>query len=359
MLASTLLPNRCVHCPPILTRLVLSVPPGDRGVERIERDGRIGVALDPLPQLPDFDGGCDLVARRQPADPPCAPIDAVTAGRGGAVQRHRAEAGHVAAAIAHLLERRQDGADVEERTVAAVSSVSTVWRAISSAASPASAATRIGSPNTMAPRPNGRLATGTVPIVGLDAAAGGDRNRDDRAPGELRELDDAWTGLTRHFGNVGGERHRPAVLQRGQHGLEGADPALAVEPAVVIARAADGSDAEPLRHGGIDLAIAVARDQDLDAVMSPHERHHEMLAVPHGDDHRKLRLDALVEIFGLDDEAAGLPHQPKIVRGEDAGRCANPAGVADALKHSHADVPFNAPNVRRRCPDRGAGACER
>src|SRR5450631_3709031 len=27
ILASTLLPNRCVHCPPILTRLVLSVPP--------------------------------------------------------------------------------------------------------------------------------------------------------------------------------------------------------------------------------------------------------------------------------------------------------------------------------------------
>src|ERR1700716_455353 len=26
-LASTLLPNRCVHCPPTLTRLVLSVPP--------------------------------------------------------------------------------------------------------------------------------------------------------------------------------------------------------------------------------------------------------------------------------------------------------------------------------------------
>src|SRR5882757_4710158 len=50
---------------------------GDRGVERIERDGGVAVALDPLPELPDLDRGCDLVARRQPADPARASVDAV------------------------------------------------------------------------------------------------------------------------------------------------------------------------------------------------------------------------------------------------------------------------------------------
>ena len=89
---------------------------GDGRVERIERHaGRIGVALDPLPHLPDLDRGGDLVARRQPADPARAAIDAVILAAGFAVERHRAEAGLIAAAVAHLLERRQYGADVEER----------------------------------------------------------------------------------------------------------------------------------------------------------------------------------------------------------------------------------------------------
>src|SRR4051794_4691919 len=40
-----------------------AIGPGrDRGVERIEGRGGIGVAGDALPQLPDFNRGCDLVA---------------------------------------------------------------------------------------------------------------------------------------------------------------------------------------------------------------------------------------------------------------------------------------------------------
>src|SRR6476659_7873528 len=49
----------------------------ERGVERIERERLVRIALDPLPQLPDLDGGGDLVARRQPADPSSPAVDAV------------------------------------------------------------------------------------------------------------------------------------------------------------------------------------------------------------------------------------------------------------------------------------------
>ena len=87
----------------------------ERCVERIEGDGGIGITLHPLPQLPDLDRGGDLVARRQPADPPGAAVDAIILRGGFAVERHCAEARVVTAAVAHLLVRRQDRADVEER----------------------------------------------------------------------------------------------------------------------------------------------------------------------------------------------------------------------------------------------------
>ena len=116
MLVSMLSPNRCVHWPPILTRVVLSVPVATVASNGLNATAAgSAVALDPLPQLPDLDRGGDLVARRQPADPAGAAIDAVILAAGFAVERHRAEAGLIAAAVAHLLERRQHGADVEER----------------------------------------------------------------------------------------------------------------------------------------------------------------------------------------------------------------------------------------------------
>src|SRR6185436_19947641 len=87
----------------------------DRGIERIKGSGRVHIALHPLPELPDLDGSRHLIARREPAYPAGAAIDGVVLARGRTFERYRAEACRVAARIAHLLERRQDGADIEER----------------------------------------------------------------------------------------------------------------------------------------------------------------------------------------------------------------------------------------------------
>src|SRR5271168_2686537 len=50
---------------------------GNRGIEWIEGSGRIAIAGHPLPELPDFDRGCDLVAGRYPTDPASPAVDAV------------------------------------------------------------------------------------------------------------------------------------------------------------------------------------------------------------------------------------------------------------------------------------------
>src|ERR1700722_18714340 len=73
-----------------------SIGPGwNGGSERIECNRRIRVAVHPLPHLPHLDGGCDLVARRKPADPARPAIDAVVAAAGLAIQRNCAETGRV------------------------------------------------------------------------------------------------------------------------------------------------------------------------------------------------------------------------------------------------------------------------
>src|SRR5215218_9801784 len=87
---------------------------GDRGVERIEGCGRVRIALHPLPELPDLDRSRYLITRRQPTHPAGAAIDRIVLARGRTFERYRAEACRIAARIAHLLERRQDGADIEE-----------------------------------------------------------------------------------------------------------------------------------------------------------------------------------------------------------------------------------------------------
>lgn len=86
------------------------------GVERIERDRIVRIARYALPELPDLDGGCDLVARGQPAHPAGATVDRVVRGIGRTGHAHWSQAGVVAAGVARLLPRRQDRADVEERT---------------------------------------------------------------------------------------------------------------------------------------------------------------------------------------------------------------------------------------------------
>src|SRR5215475_7135896 len=82
------------------------------GIERIERDRLVGIALHPLPELPDLHRGGDFVARRYSADPAGAAIDRVILRGRVAVDRHRAEAGLIAAPVAHLFVWRQDRADV-------------------------------------------------------------------------------------------------------------------------------------------------------------------------------------------------------------------------------------------------------
>ncbi len=92
------------------------------------------------------------------------------------------------------------------------------------------------------------------------------------------------------------------VLQRLQHLPERADAALAVKRAAMIAGTPDGADAEPLRGDGVELAVAVPRDQDLGAValLGLDERRHEMLAVPEREDRRHLRLDHVIDVGRLD-----------------------------------------------------------
>ena len=92
--------------------------------------------------------------------------------------------------------------------------------------------------------------------------------------------------------------------QRRQHLAERRHAALAVKLAAVIAGAANALDAEPLQRDGIDLAVAVARDQHLGAVLRlSHERHHEMLAVPHREDDRQVGLEPLIDVRRLEDRA--------------------------------------------------------
>src|SRR5262245_38287157 len=83
----------------------------DLGVERIEGDRLVGIALYPLPELPDLDRGGDLVARRESADPAGAAVNRVILRSGVAAHRHRAEVRLVGPPVAHLLIGCQDRAN--------------------------------------------------------------------------------------------------------------------------------------------------------------------------------------------------------------------------------------------------------
>ena len=157
---------------------------------------------------------------------------------------------------------------------------------------------------------------GAVPAAQPDIAAGGHRDRIDRAARSARQLHDAAPGDPGDFRNVGRQRDVIAAPQRFQHLLETGDAAFFEKIAAAGAGAADRLDAEPARRHRVDLAVAVARDQHLDQMLlALEERHHEVLAVPHCDDGRQFRAHAGVEIHRIDAEFAGLPHQPQIFRG--------------------------------------------
>ena len=153
----------------------------------------------------------------------------------------------------------------------------------------------------------------------------------------LRQLDHAQAGHPRHLGHVGGERDVVALLQRVQHLVEGGGAALALEFAVMRAGAADGLDAEPVGGARIDLAVAVARDQRLDAVLGVvalDERRQEMLAVPHGDDHRHFR--DVVDVGRLEGDAAvRVPDQTEIPGPDRADGFLEGGRARDPIKQPH------------------------
>src|SRR4029077_17447405 len=103
-----------------------------------------------------------------------------------------------------------------------------------------------------------------------------------------RKLDDAEPGDARDFRNVGGERHVPAFGDRIHHALEGADAALDVISAAATPQAAHRADAKPLGGDRVDLAVDMARDQNLERKSPAQEWQHEILAVPNRKDERLL-----------------------------------------------------------------------
>src|SRR5262245_9908705 len=164
----------------------------------------------------------------------------------------------------------------------------------------------------------GKIDGGAVPVVELQPPPGGNGNRIDRPAGRARELDDAEPGHARDLGNVGAERDIVALLECAQHFLERAHAALADESAAVLAGPPNGADAEPLHGKRIDLAVAVPRHQHLAAIVRAFdERREKMLAVPHGDDDRRLPVEALVDAFRLDHEPGGVPYQTQVFRRHD------------------------------------------
>jgi hypothetical protein len=119
--------------------------------------------------------------------------------------------------------------------------------------------------------------------------------------------------------------------------------ALALEPARMVAGPANGADAQPLGGDRVHLTVAVAGDQHLHPVLALEERCQEMLAVPQGDDRRLLRLGALIEIRGLDDKAARLPHQPQVLGGQGSDCSLHPGPVLDPPGPRHRRAPLSQP----------------
>ena len=103
----------------------------------------------------------------------------------------------------------------------------------------------------------------------------------------------------------------------------------------VVTGAAHRADAKPRSGAGVDLAVAVARDQNLGAMIGPlDEGRHEMLAVPEGEDHRNLRLDDLVDIRRIERERVGAPHQPQERGGDEARGALKPVGARQMTYNS-------------------------
>ena len=148
---------------------------------------------------------------------------------------------------------------------------------------------------------------GAVPGVELDAPARHHRGRDDRPAGELRQGDDpeaADAGALRH---VGGHRHRCAGFELAQKLAHRRNAALVVGAVGRTAGAAHRRHAEIFERRRLRAGVLVPGDERGEAVdgVGPGERDHQMLAVPHRADDRRLPGDRLVDVLGNRGEPTG------------------------------------------------------
>src|SRR5262249_17359066 len=127
-------------------------------------------------------------------------------------------------------------------------------------------------------------------------------------------------GYACDFRNISRKRHVIPLREGGQHGLKGADAALKIETTAVITGSSHRADAQLLCRIGVDLTVAMARNQDLDSMSAAEKWHNEMLAIPQGDDAGRMWPHDLVKIGRLYGEATGPPHQPKVLSGEQADK---------------------------------------
>jgi hypothetical protein len=103
----------------------------------------------------------------------------------------------------------------------------------------------------------------------------------------------------------------------------------------VIARTAHRADAKPLGRDGVDLAVGMTRDQDLERKSSAQERQHEMLTMPHRQNERLLVLMEPMRIRRLHREAAGHPHKTQIFGRCDADCLLDPAFLRQPSRKLH------------------------
>src|SRR5262249_62248307 len=137
-----------------------------------------------------------------------------------------------------------------------------------------------------------------------------------RSAGMLGQLHNAQARDARNLWYVRSHGDIVAFGQRLEHLGEGGGAALAMELPIVGTGPANDANVQPCRGARIDLAIAVTRYQYLGPVpriVALDEWRHEMLAMPHSDDHR--HLDLFIDIFGLECDSARPPDKPEVRRG--------------------------------------------
>ena len=185
----------------------------------------------------------------------------------------------------------------------------------STARSSASAATKIGSPSTIAPRPKGR------PMLERSQLRKSRRRLVTTATGTIGRPE-SFASVTMPspqtraiFGTSAvSTTISPPSSARSISRSRG-DAALLADVAAARAGAADRAHAEMPKRDRVELAVAGARHEARGAVLRAlGEMDHEVLAVPHGGDDRHHRPDAIIGVWRLHDPAVGAPDEAEIAR---------------------------------------------